>query len=486
MRSKQAPRHVRLEEANRSQQLKESQTGNLLHNPLTGLLEAPPEEASQKTRRLSHTNERLNLAKALKASQTERPSDAPSNKAEDVRPAAAPLPSPPLTMRCHARTRVPTPHGEVFLHVYKNNRDSKEHLAFVFDKKQLADTSSDATPKGSIRSLSLDAQWRPDETQEERIVRGAYVGRLSATASTASKPIMNPEAREEQEPTLVRIHSECFTGETIGSQRCDCGEQLDEAFRLISTCEAQRGIIVYLRQEGRGIGLLEKMRAYNLQDLGHDTVSANLLLGHDSDMRTYDLAAAILKDLGIASVRLLTNNPDKVTQAESEGIRVVERVPMVPRGWRMTADRAAQRSKRRQRQRRRLSKKGIDSTDDCTSETDSEAEEAQMSRSAGVGMIGGSTTASTDLDTYLRTKVQRMGHLLDIPAPYTQPSTPDLSDGPEINPLTRLRPKKSRKPTKLADSLTDFNTDAESIKSTPEVSENDSSHPASRASPVPS
>ena len=128
------------------------------------------------------------------------------------------------------------------------------------------------------------------------------------------------------EDVLVRVHSECFTGEVLGSLRCDCGEQLDSALRLIAREGA--GIVVYLRQEGRGIGLLQKMKAYNLQDQGHDTVDANLLLGHEADERDYSLAACILKDLQVKSVRLMTNNPSKIEALEAEGICVNARVPL--------------------------------------------------------------------------------------------------------------------------------------------------------------
>ena len=126
--------------------------------------------------------------------------------------------------------------------------------------------------------------------------------------------------------TLVRVHSECLTGDIFGSRRCDCGEQLDQALQLIA--EESRGVLIYLRQEGRGIGLLEKMRAYNLQDEGHDTVDANLILGHGADERSYALASCILKDLGVSSTRLITNNPDKISALEADGIKVSDRVAL--------------------------------------------------------------------------------------------------------------------------------------------------------------
>ncbi len=125
---------------------------------------------------------------------------------------------------------------------------------------------------------------------------------------------------------LVRLHSECLTGDALGSQRCDCGPQLRAAQRQIV---AQGGLIVYLRQEGRGIGLLNKIRAYALQDGGMDTVDANLHLGFGADLRDYSVAAAVLQQLGITSVRLLTNNPAKVQGLEKNGIHVRERVSLV-------------------------------------------------------------------------------------------------------------------------------------------------------------
>lgn len=162
-------------------------------------------------------------------------------------------------------TRIPTEYGDFLMCYFSNNRDKKEHLAF-------------------------------------------YTGDIDA------------------DDVLVRVHSECFTGEVLGSLRCDCKEQLDRSLQFIA--DEGSGIVVYLRQEGRGIGLLQKMKAYNLQDQGHDTVDANLLLGHQADERDYSLAACILEELGVKSVRLMTNNPAKISALEAEGIRVNARIPL--------------------------------------------------------------------------------------------------------------------------------------------------------------
>ncbi|KAI9055045.1 hypothetical protein LZ554_000011 [Drepanopeziza brunnea f. sp. 'monogermtubi'] len=233
------------------------------------------------------------------------------------------------TVHCVVRARIPTTIGgsgtEMFLHLYQNSEDSKEHLAIVFGN--------------TIRSRSLD-RVREGETEMDRLIRGAYTGRLYPGRTTSSMAEAgaggNAQVAKTEEPPLVRIHSECYTGETVWSARCDCGEQLDEAARLMSLPGSGGGVIVYLRQEGRGIGLGEKLKAYNLQDLGSDTVEANLLLRHPADARSYGLATAMLVDLGVENVRLLTNNPDKVRAVEGPGREVVvkERVAMIPLAWR--------------------------------------------------------------------------------------------------------------------------------------------------------
>lgn len=126
---------------------------------------------------------------------------------------------------------------------------------------------------------------------------------------------------------MVRVHSECFTGDVLASLRCDCGDQLHMAMRMIH--QEGRGMIIYMPQEGRGIGLSEKLKAYNLQDQGRDTVEANLELGHDADLRDYNAAALILKDFGVKSIRLMTNNPDKIDNLRQYGIDISGRVPII-------------------------------------------------------------------------------------------------------------------------------------------------------------
>jgi len=158
---------------------------------------------------------------------------------------------------------------------------------------------------------------KPNETEEAVVLR---IGDLSPGAP----------------PPLVRIHSECLTGDVLLSLRCDCRSQLELAVEQI--VEAGRGLLIYEHQEGRGIGLMNKLRAYELQDNGLDTVEANVQLGFAPDLRDYALPAAILRFFGIREVRLLSNNPDKVAAMEKAGVRVVERIPLLAPAMDSTAD----------------------------------------------------------------------------------------------------------------------------------------------------
>lgn len=151
-----------------------------------------------------------------------------------------------------------------------------------------------------------------------------FVGRFGEHSEEAVVLRMGPM---EGEPPIVRIHSQCLTGDVFHSLRCDCRAQLELAFAKIAG--EGRGLIIYEQQEGRGIGIMNKLRAYELQDLGADTVDANLQLGLGVDLRNYDLPVAILKFFGLESVRFLSNNPDKMAALERAGVKVTERIPAI-------------------------------------------------------------------------------------------------------------------------------------------------------------
>jgi len=163
--------------------------------------------------------------------------------------------------------------------------------------------------------LLIGYRTRIDRAEHVALCKGG-IGQLTAAGAVEAVP----------EPVLTRVHSECLTGDVFGSLRCDCGQQLRAAMEMIA--REGRGVVVYLRQEGRGIGLINKLHAYRLQDQGLDTVEANQALGFPPDRRDYGIGAQILRDLGISKIRILTNNPKKVSRLEVYGLHVVEQLPL--------------------------------------------------------------------------------------------------------------------------------------------------------------
>ncbi|WP_201533960.1 GTP cyclohydrolase II [Psychrobacter immobilis] len=187
--------------------------------------------------------------------------------------------------------KLPTRHGEFDIHIFEND-DGQEHVMLTVGMSVVDQTTE---------SAALSSQNMSSNQQDDTL---------------AERPI-----------PLVRIHSECLTGDAFSSLKCDCGPQLNTAMQAIQ--ETGYGAILYLRQEGRGIGLTNKIRAYALQDQGHDTLDANLMLGLPADARIYDMCGPMLAHIGVDAVRLITNNPDKVAYLTEHGINVVERVPLL-------------------------------------------------------------------------------------------------------------------------------------------------------------
>jgi GTP cyclohydrolase II len=182
-------------------------------------------------------------------------------------------------------------------------------------------SASDLAAYQNADSLRIAARARLPVSAAENAELVAY----RSTADAADHVALVVGNRDGS-PPVVRLHSECLTGDVLGSLKCDCGPQLHEAIHQIA--DAEWGVLLYLRQEGRGIGLVNKLRAYALQDQGFDTVDANIRLGFAIDARDFSVAAQMLRLLSISEVRLLTNNPDKIAGLEAEGVKVVERLPL--------------------------------------------------------------------------------------------------------------------------------------------------------------
>lgn len=186
-------------------------------------------------------------------------------------------------------------------------------------------SETDSTPDFELVQAA-EADF-PTEYGHFRILGFEGRTRRNGAVEVEEAVVLRMGAIPGDDPPLLRIHSQCLTGDVFHSLRCDCRAQLEIALRAVS--EAGRGIVLYEHQEGRGIGLMNKLRAYELQDQGADTVEANEQLGFESDLRSYSLPGAVLRHMGITSVRLMSNNPEKVQAMENAGIRVAERVPCI-------------------------------------------------------------------------------------------------------------------------------------------------------------
>lgn len=186
-------------------------------------------------------------------------------------------------------------------------------------------SETDSTPDFELVQAA-EADF-PTEYGHFRILGFEGRTRRNGVVEVEEAVVLRMGAIPGDEPPLLRIHSQCLTGDVFHSLRCDCRAQLEIALQAVS--EAGRGIVLYEHQEGRGIGLMNKLRAYELQDQGADTVEANEQLGFESDLRSYSLPGAVLRHMGITAVRLMSNNPEKVQAMENAGIRVAERVPCI-------------------------------------------------------------------------------------------------------------------------------------------------------------